>query len=46
MKTRSNYKMPMFFGWYSIGSEHKRSQDWALKLNDFSNKDLEYLYKK
>jgi hypothetical protein len=46
MKAKTNYKKPLFFGWYSINSERKTSQHNRLKLDDFSMRDLDYLYKK
>ncbi len=46
MKTRTNYKMPLFFGWYAIGSGSQKRPNNTLKSIDFSSKDLDYLYQK
>ena len=44
MKKRTNYKRPLFFGWYAIPSANKKNDDWKLPLRTFSSSDLEYLY--
>lgn len=46
MKTRTNYGMPLFFGWYTIGSNSRKKEGTTLKLDNFSHKDLDYLYKR
>ncbi len=42
MKSRTNYKTPVFFGWYTINYENNRGHNYALKPNDHSSKELEY----
>ncbi|UJH66444.1 hypothetical protein [Allomuricauda sp. SCSIO 65647] len=46
MKTRTNYKMPLFFGWYAISSGSQKRPNNTLRSIDFSSKDLDYLYQK
>lgn len=46
MKSRTNYKTPVFFGWYTINYENKRGHNQALKPNDHSNKDLDYFHRR
>ena len=46
MKTRTNYKMPLFFGWYTINPNNQRNHENTLKLDNFSNKDLDCPYKR
>lgn len=46
MRSRTNYKTPMFFGWYSIDYKNKRGHDKTLELKDNSNKELDYFQRR
>lgn len=44
MKTRTNYKMPVFFGWYAIGSNTQANRSPGVKKDHFSDKELSGSY--
>ncbi len=45
MKTRQQYKRPMFFGWYTIPSANKKDDEWKSPLSRCPSSDMDYLYK-
>ncbi|WP_255674409.1 MULTISPECIES: hypothetical protein [unclassified Flagellimonas] len=39
MKTRTHYRTPVFFGWYTANSGNRKNQNNFTKKHKFSEKD-------